>query len=267
MLSLPERLAAGQQFKKRAYAPDNVILVAAGDVAPGRFLELVRKYYGGWEKSNFDLTVPPEPRPDEPRRIRVAWNVPTRARLAIGFRIPAFSDTEPDKAALDLLAAAAFSPSSALFDRLVRREQRCLTLETSGPDRRDPYLLTVRASAAAEADLPLIEKAILAEVERLKTDLVPAPALAAAKAGRLSAQQMAMETTAGRVAVLSRFLSLTGDPESLARTNGLYERLGPGDLREAARRHLKAAVTVTLAPGTPPEPAAPPEPAPKDVRR
>jgi zinc protease len=267
MSSLPERIAAGQQFKKRAYAPDNVILLAAGDVTPGRLLELVRKYYGSWEKSNFEFTIPAEPLPDEPRRVRVAWDVPTRARLAVGFRVPAFSDQAPDKAALDLLASIAFSSSSPLYDRLVRREKLCLTLEAAAADRRDPYLLIVNASAAAEMDLAQIEKAILAEIERLKTELVSPRALTAAKAGRRSALQMAMETTEGRAAVLSRFIALTGDPESLGRVNGLYERISPAELREAARRYLKTATTATLALGPPPDPAAPQEPTTKESRR
>ncbi len=135
----------------------------------------------------------------------------------MGFRIPAFSDREPDKAALDLLAAAAFSASSPLYDRLVRREKACLSLRAEAPDRRDPYLFIVRAEAASEAALPGIEKAVLGEIERLKSDLIPARALDAARSGRLGALRLAMETTEGTAAAWAAFIGLTGDPDSLTR--------------------------------------------------
>lgn len=266
ILSLPDRIAAGQLFKKRLYTPDNVILLAAGDVVRERLLALVRRHYGGWEKSNFEIVVPPEPGADEPRRVRVAWPIPTRARLAIGFRAPAFSDREPDHAALDLLAAAAFSPSSPLFERLVRRDRKALTLDAFVDDRRDPGLLIVRASAATEADLPVIEKAILDEAEHLRADFITVPALLAARAGRRHARLLAMETTEETAAVLAGIIGLTGDPESLGRLSGLYESVGVAEIREAARRFLQPAATAILAPGEPPAPAVPDAGAAKEDR-
>jgi predicted Zn-dependent peptidase len=180
----------------------------------------------------------------------------------MGFRIPAFSDRESDKAALDLFAAAAFSASSPLYERLVKREKACLRLRAEAPDRRDPYLFIVRAEAAAEAALPGIEKAVLEEIERLKSDLIPAQALDAARPGRMGALRLAMETTEGTAAVLAAFIGLTGNPDSLTRLGDLYGRIGPLEVREAVRRHLKpsAAAIVTLAAGPPP---APPEAAEK----
>jgi predicted Zn-dependent peptidase len=255
-LTLPERGEAALLFQKRTYAPDNVVLLAAGDFSRPRLLDLVRRAYAGWGKSGYEFEPPVEPMPEGIRRSRVAWPTPVLARLAMGFRIPAFSDREPDKAALDLLAAAAFSSSSPFYDRLVRREKACLSLGAEAPDRRDPYLFIIRAEAASEAALPAIEKAVLGEIERLKSDLIPAQALDAARSGRLGALRLAMETTEGTAAAWAAFIGLTGDPGSLTRWSDLFGRIGSLEVRDAARRHLKtsAAAVVTLAAGPPPAP-------------
>lgn len=252
--SLPERAEAVRLFQKRYYAPDNVVILAAGDVSPRPLLDLISRAYAGWGKSSYELAAPAAPPPAGVQRSRIAWPAPALARLAIAFRGPAFSDREPDKAALDLVAAAAFSPASPLYDRLVRRERASLSLRAEAPDRRDPYLFIIRAEAANEAALPGIERAVLDEIARLQSNLLPAKALDAARAGLIRFLPLALETTEGAAAALAGFIALTGDPDSAARLGDLYRRIGSLEVREAVRRHLRTseAVIVTLAPGTPP---------------
>jgi zinc protease len=55
---MPNQYEYSLLYKKRFYAPDNTILLVAGDYDHARLMELIRKYYGGWEKSNYDLQAP-----------------------------------------------------------------------------------------------------------------------------------------------------------------------------------------------------------------
>ena len=60
-LSLDDALT----FYERYYAPDNAILVVAGDVTPEQVRELAEKHYGPLEPSG----NPPDPRPQEPPQL------------------------------------------------------------------------------------------------------------------------------------------------------------------------------------------------------
>lgn len=258
--SSPELPAeAARLFKQRFFAPDHAVLLIMGDIVPERVAPLVRRYYGGWEKSNFDLAALLPPENPEPLRSRIAWAVPTRARIAIGFRTPPSTNPEQDAAALEVLAVAAFSPASPLFDRLVRREGKALGLEACHEARRDGGFFAIKASAATEDGLPAIETAIREEIDRLKTELLPAAALAAARSGLQRSLLLSLETGPGKAAGLARMIGRTGDPASLSRLLDLYGRIGAADLREAARLGLRSAAsaTILLAPGAPPAPPTP----------
>jgi len=170
ILDMPNQYDYSQLYKKRFYAPDNAILMVAGDFDHDQLMSLVRKYYGGWEKSGYNLVTPEEPAQNKPKRAHYDWPTKTMPLLAIGFHGPAFSEEKIDKAALDLMAEIAFSRSSPLYQRLVIEEQKCQSLGASFADRRDPYLLVFNAVVKNEKDLAYVEEEILKELERLKKD-------------------------------------------------------------------------------------------------
>ena len=248
---MPNQYEYSLLYKKRFYAPDNTILLVAGDYDHGRLMELVRKHYGGWERTSYDLQAPVEPPQTQARRAHVEWPTRTLARLALGWHGPAFSDSVADKAALDVLAELAFSPSSPLYQKLVITNKTCRSLSASFADARDPSLLVVTATVKNDADLPAVEAEILKEIERLKAEPAPARRLADIKAHLRSAMARSLETTDGLAATLAFYLNLTGDPGTLNRLFALYDRIDQQDVRDMARRYFRPAnlTTVTLASG------------------
>lgn len=248
---LPNQFEYSRLYKKRFYAPDNTILLVAGDFDPARLLTLVRQYYGGWEKSNYALTTPVEPPQAEAKRAHYPWPSRTLPRLAIGFHGPAYSDESVDKAALNLMAEIAFSPSSPLFQRLVNKEQKCLSLGASFGDTRDPALLIFNAVVKAAADLPYIEKEILKELERLKTELIAPGVLADIKSNLRYSMAAALGTTDGVAGTLAFYINLAGDPGTLNKLFALYDKITPKDIQDMARKyfHPSNGTTVTLAAG------------------
>ena len=248
---LPNQFEYSQLYKKRFYAPDNTILLVAGDFDPVRLKALVQKYYGGWEKSNYALATPVEPPQAEARRAQYPWPSKTLPRLAIGFHGPAYSDEIVDKAALNLLAEIAFSTFSPLYQRLVNKEQKCLSLGASFADTRDPSLLIFNAVVKSAADLPYVEKEILKELERLKAELISPDILADVKSNLRYSMAAAMGTTDGVAGTLAFYINLAGDPGTLNKLFGLYDRTTPQDIQDAARKYFLTAnsTTVTLASG------------------
>lgn len=236
---MPNQYEYSLLYKKRFYAPDNTILLVAGDYDHAQLAAFVKKYYGGWQKSNYDLVTPVEPPQTQAKRSAVDWPSRTLARLALGYHGPAFSDAAIDKAALDLLAEISFAPASPLYQKLVNKDQTCQSLSASFADTRDPSLLVVAAVVKNDADLPGVEAEILKELERVKTEPPPNQMLADIKSHLKYSMARSLETTDGIAGTLAFTLNLTGDPRSLNKLFDLYDKVTPRDIQDAARKYFK----------------------------
>lgn len=251
ILDMPNQFEYSQLYKKRFYAPDNSILLVVGDFDHDQLMEYVRKYYGPWEKSDYTLVTPVEKPQTKQRRAHYDWPSPTLPRLAIGFHGPAFSDETIDMATMDLLAAVAFSSSSAFYQKLVIEEQKCQSFFTSFSDHRDPFLLIFNAVLKQEKDLPDIEEEIFKELERLKEELVDTETLAKVKSNLKYSFANSLGTTDGIAGNLAYYINLTGDPNTVNKVFDLYEKITPEDIQLMTQKYFKTtnSTVVTLAEG------------------
>jgi zinc protease len=239
ILDFPNQFEYSQLYKKRFYAPDNSILLVAGDFDHAQLMEYVRKYYSNWQKSNYALVTPVEPPQMKAKRVHFDFPSKTSPMISIAFHGPAFSDQKIDKAALDLLSQTSFSSSSPLYQKLVIEEQKCLSLNASFSDHRDPYLLVFNATLKDEKDLPYVEDEILKELERLKREPVPADVLADVKSNLKYSFANALGTTDGVAGMLAGYISLTTDPATVNRLFDLYDKVTTGDIQEMAKKYFK----------------------------
>jgi len=248
---MPNQFEYSQLYRKRFYAPDNTVVLVAGDYDHDQLMEHIKKYYGDWEKSGYKLVTPEEPPQKKAKRAHYDWPTKTLPRLAIGFHGPAYSEEKMDKAALNLLAEIAFSRSSPLYQKLVIEEQKCLTLYASFGDRRDPYLLTFNSIIKKDEDLPSVEKAIFEELERLKKEPIPEEVLADVKSNLKYSFSNSMGTTDGVASALAFYINLTTNPETVNKLFDLYEEVTPGDIQEMAQKYFKKtnSTVVTLSGG------------------
>lgn len=251
ILDMPNQFEYSQLFKNRFYAPDNTVLLVTGDFDHDQLMEYVRKYYSGWEKSNYTLVTPEEPPQAKAKRAHYDWPSKTLPRLVIGFHGPAFSDEKIDKAALDLLAETSFSRSSPLYQKLVIEEQKCLSLYASFSDRRDPHLLSFNSIIKNEKDLSYVEKEIFEELEKVKKEPVSEELLANVKSNMKYSFANSLGTTDGIASSLTHYINLTTDPETVNKLYSLYEKITPKDIQEMARKYFKKtnSTVVTLSGG------------------
>jgi len=217
-------------------SPADTILLVTGDINRDELLPLIRSAYGGWTKNSGPgspavKTTPSASRPGIPETIG-----PTRVCLA--FRGPDFSDREIDKAALDLFALAAFSPSSPLARKLVLEDGRCLSVRAVFEDRRSAGSFVIQAEASEEQDRPFVEKAIMNELTRLRTAPVSSRFLAEAVSNKKTSLAVSIASTGGMARVLAHYLAMTGDPGTIDRLFALFERITPADVRNAVRKYL-----------------------------
>ena len=165
---MPNQYEYSLQFYDRYYRPEYTTILVVGDVARERALAAVTKEFGSWKRGDWAPKIPEEPPQGGAREASVAWPSPTLPYVAVGFRAPAYSDTEKDKVALDLLGQVAFGENSEIYRKLVITEQRVDIFGVSFPDRLDPQLFTVIARVKDPKDVAAVRGEILAAVEGAK---------------------------------------------------------------------------------------------------
>ena len=90
--AMPDGYAYSQEFYRRHYRPENVVVVLAGDFDSAAAKALVRKYYGGWARGNVARPpIPAEPPQTEPRRTTVTYPGRTLPIISISHRAPAWT--------------------------------------------------------------------------------------------------------------------------------------------------------------------------------
>lgn len=164
-------LQDAQGWYDRYYAPDNAILVVAGDVTPEKVRELAEEFYGSIEPSE----NPPDARAQEPpqlaaRRLamsdaRVGQDYVTRSYL-----VPAFNADAPEEsAALSVLSRIMGSGLGSRLARTLEIEQK-IAIGTGAwysSQSRDATTFTLFGVPAEGVELAEVEAAIDAELSRM----------------------------------------------------------------------------------------------------
>src|ERR1700694_3990096 len=119
---MPNQFEYSKTFFQRWYRPAYTTVIVAGDVNPPEVLRLVEKYWGGWKGGKNDVVIPAEPPSRGAVYAHVPWGSATLPIVWVGFHGPAFSETDPDFAAVHMLFDLYFGPTSDLYKRLLPQE-------------------------------------------------------------------------------------------------------------------------------------------------
>jgi zinc protease len=246
--NMPSEMAYSRTFFDRYYRPESVVLLVVGDADPAATFALVEKAYGAWKPGVARPAVPAEPPQTKEKRVDLKWPGPTLPMLLAGYHVPAFSTTNVDLPALDVLAELLFAERAPLYKRLVIKEQKVETISGSADPHVDPNLFTVLARLKRPQDLGAVEKAIDDEIARIAKEGVDDKTLA----GVLShvkygfAAQLSTADKAATTAAM--FVALTGDLASINAYFALYDKVTPADVKRVAQKYFAIAnrTTVTL---------------------
>ncbi|MDI1301454.1 MAG: pitrilysin family protein [bacterium] len=171
------------------YAPNNATLVVAGDVDPLQVKKLADQYFAAIPAHPLPLVQLPRELP-EPGERSMTLNLPGKVpALYVGFNVPSRNTGQPGEAeALRMLMGVLDEGISARLETRLVREQRVAVAVASGYDAfsRGDSLFMVRAVPAPGHTLAELEAAVLAEVEKLKTEKIEANELKRVYAGFLS---------------------------------------------------------------------------------
>jgi zinc protease len=235
---MPNQFAYSKAFFDRWYRPEYATVIVAGDVDPAKVLPLVEKYWGSWKRGSWRVDVPAEPAPTGPKTVHVPWATPTLPWVLVSFRGPAFSTTENDWAALDVLLDLAFGPTSDAYKKLVETEQKVDQLFPHLPSSTDPQLLMAGARVKKLEDALAVRDEILRTFATLRTEPVSAGRLADAKANARYGIVRGLDNTDAIGGFLARFVRFRREFGTVNEIFRVYATLTPEDLRAAAAKYF-----------------------------
>ncbi len=223
-------------FLRRWYVPSNATLLVAGAIDVAATRGLVQKWFGG---------LPKQPRPTHATAPAARISGPLRKTVEdrfaglrrLRFVWPSPASGSEDEAALDVLAEVlGTSPTGRLWQRLVYDEQLARRAFAFQYGRKLGGEFHVGVDLAPGAIPSVVERALLDEIDRLTTDLVPRRHLDQIVTEAEVDLIAGLETIGERGEAMQDANLRWGDPRAYGEWLRRYRETTPERVRSAARR-------------------------------
>ena len=229
---------AAESFFRTYYTPRNLTAALVGDVDPKEGIRLAELYFG---------RIPPGPGPEplwtvEPpqdgeRRIKVyAQSQPI---LVIGYHKPSIGD--PDNAVMDAVQDVLATGRTSRFYRSLVQEKK-LAVAAGGfpgfPGEKYPNLFLFFSVATAEHNNEENVKAMLEEIDKLKTELISEEELERVKRRARAQLVQQLSSNSGLAGQLAYYQVLTGDWRNLFRQLDAIDKVTREDIQRVAKTYF-----------------------------
>jgi zinc protease len=174
------------------YAPNNAVLVVAGDVQADAVFKLAQQYFGALKAKPLPVRKPQvEPVQDGIRRVVV--KAPAKLPyLLMGWKAPVIRDVDKDSDpyALEMLSGVLSANAAARLPTALVRDSQIAVDADSGYDsvQRGPGMFIIDATPSEGKSVAELETAIRAQIEKLQRDGVSAEELNRVKAQVIASQ-------------------------------------------------------------------------------
>lgn len=227
-----------ESYYRMGYAPNNCTVVVSGDVTEAQVMALAKKHF---EPIPSQAAPPPvttkEPPQNGERRVVVykeaqlpvqmfAWHVPETNN----------ADTAPLEVLGTLLSQGR---SSRLYKRMVDG-QLALQARCGGDESFDPALFTCIVAPRSGVEPETSERALLEEIEKLRTVPVEARELRKAKNQILADYFRELKTIANKANFIGNFETFHGSWNKMNDYAGTIEAVSPEDLKRVAEKYLNS---------------------------
>ncbi len=233
-----------EQFQKE-YVPRNLAVAIVGDVDPQNAIRLADKYFGQLEDRK--PARPIDIREADPYGIRTTTMYENSQPLFIlGYHIPA--DVNPDWHALNALADYLGSGrTSVLYKKLVKEDKTAVEVQafTGYPGSKYPSMFSVLCVPSNESNNADNEKTVLAEIDKVRNELIPQSELEKIKAQYKAGLINLMGSNNGMAGQLASYQNKTGDWKNLFKELDKINALTTEDLRRVAKKYLDPSLRVT----------------------
>lgn len=236
--AMPQGYEYSRSFFHRFYRPDNVVLLIVGDINPEKTLDLVKKYYGSWERGYAPAKIKPEPDQKGDRKVDISYSGQTLPILDVAYKGAALDPKDRSFVAAMLLGDLAFGPNSDLYKKLVIREQKVELLMPSFPMNRDMPLFEIVTMVKKAEDIPYVRDQIEKTLEEFKIRPVDAAKLDAVKRHNKYAFLMGLDSPERVAEAMARFIALTGGLEVVDQLYAEMDQVTPQDILQATKKYF-----------------------------
>jgi len=225
-----------RQYYAERYVPNNIFFVVVGDINPATAEDQIRSAFANAkEKPVPQVYIPEEPKQVAPREVVEEATVEL-CHMHFSWHIPDLR--HPDVPILDVLAVVlGAGRSSRLFQEVREKKGLVNSIEAWTYNPGYPGLFGMSAIVDADKFEPA-KQAMLDQIERLKSELVPEAELAKAVKQFVAAQLATRKTMQGQANDLGHCWLAANDLNFSARYLEAVKRATPAELQRVARQYL-----------------------------
>jgi predicted Zn-dependent peptidase len=227
-----------EDFFKTHYGPNNAVIAIVGDVRPKEVIGLMNDTFGrlpATEKPTRVEAIEPEQKGE--RRVEIEFDA--EPRLMMGFHKPEIGTKEDD--VFDVLdSILGGGRSSRLYRSLVKEKRLAVSVSTSSgtPGGKYPNLFVINAVPRAPHTNGEVEEAIMAELERLKTEAVE-PKELQKTLNQLDAYLVrSLQSNSGLASQLAFYDAVAGDWRYILSSHDRMAKVTEEDLRQTAKKYF-----------------------------
>jgi zinc protease len=230
-----------QEYYRTHYAPNNAVVVIAGDMGTEEAIQIVEKYYGH---------IPPQPQPrltitpekaQRGEKRAIFKKVSQVAAFFSGFHIPGI--THPDLLPLQVLCIAlSVGRSSRFFEKFEKPGKAVEAQADVGHPPfffMDPGVLQIYALASPSISIDTLEKEIWEEVEALRQSPILDEELEKAKKQARSQFLQSLQTLLLKGLLAGLYQVRAGDFGLIYSLLDQYESVTANDVLRVAQKYLR----------------------------
>ena len=230
--------AATEAFFKTYYGPGQATIGIVGDIDPKEVITLIQNTFG---KIPAGPPLPPlvtvEPPQRGERRVEVEFDA--EPSVAIGFHKPGLG--HPDDYVFDVIdELLTDGRTSRLYSKLVRDSRLAASVDSDAnyPGVRSANLFVLSATPLAPHSTGEVEAAILAELERLKTEPVAQKELERIINNLDADMVRALRSNSGLASQLALYQTVAGDWRYVLKSRDRIAAVTPADIQRVATQYF-----------------------------
>jgi zinc protease len=230
-------LAKAKDFNRTYYAPNNAVIVIAGDFNPSTAKTLLNKFYGNLKAQTIPVLQTTPESEQKVARIQAVEKAVQNVTVAIGYVVPKAGS--PESYALDLLAnIMGHGTSSRLYKRLVYKDQVATSVNVSNYTLQQAGVFETYVSLKPNLDFHKASQAVLAEIWRPRNLVVSPVELEVAKKQVMKSYVDGLKTVFGKAEALAMNEILFDDYNQLFTDLQKYQAVTAQDIKAAANKYL-----------------------------
>lgn len=246
---MPNQLEYSYTFFDRWYRPEKAAVIVVGDIEVEETHALVEKYFGDWERGNYDVEIPVEPPAVGTQTHHIAWESQTLPMLGMVFRGPSADPAQMDKTAIDMVGRVFFGQNSDVYQDLIVNRQLADALYFYAPDNKDPGLIYLLARLTSQDNYPEVKQALLDAIVKSRTEMADEKELSDIKSAVRYGFANSLDNSEAIGDMLASVVQFDRDPEHINRQYAQLEAVTAKDVNWAANKYLvdDGRILITLA--------------------